>query len=148
MYDLKLTRNNNLDGFSNEDDNWQKVAGNIDSLSYGHGDSIEDWVGFGDSVDVFKIRLDDLENVDNDNSKVRLTTTDPATIEALNNWELSLSLVDANGWYVGLNYIGDGVFETDRILSSDTDYYLSVNNNASWQKNIDYDFDIEAIKLA
>ena len=148
MYDLKLTRNNNLDGFSNEDDNWQKVAGNIDSLSYGHGDSIEDWVGFGDSVDVFKIRLDDLENVDNDNSKVRITTTDTATIEALNNWELSLSLVDANGWYVGLNYIGDGVFETDRILSSDTDYYLSVNNNASWQKNIDYDFDIEAIKLA
>ncbi len=148
MYDLELTRNNNRDGFSNEDDNWQKVAGNIDSLSYGHGDSIEDWVGFGDSVDVFKIRLDDLENVDNDNSKVRITTADTATIEALNNWELSLSLVDANGWYVGLNYIGDGVFETDRILSSDTDYYLSVNNNASWQKNIDYDFEIEAIKLA
>ena len=143
QYDLTLTHNNALKGFNNEDDSWQKVAGNIDSLTFDANDTISDWVGFGDSVDVFKIRLGDIDADVNSNSRVKITTSDEKTKAALDNWELGLSLVDANGWYVGLNYVGDGVFETDRVLSADTDYYLSVNNYASWQKNIDYKFDIE-----
>ncbi len=143
QYDLTLTHNNALKGFNNEDDSWQKVAGNIDSLTFDANDTISDWVGFGDSVDVFKIRLGDIDADVNSNSRVKIVTSDDETKAALDNWELGLSLVDANGWYVGLNYVGDGVFETDRVLSADTDYYLSVNNYASWQKNIDYKFDIE-----
>ena len=126
---------------NNADDTWKLVAGDINSASYGDADTITDWVGFGDAADVFKIRLDEIENGVG-NGQVVFSGIDD-TADALIDKELSLSLVDANGKSVALTFDKvTGNYTSKEILMAGVDYYLTVKNSNEKKQNIDYSIDI------
>ena len=127
--------------FSNADDTWQQVAGDIDSVSYGAGDAITDWVGFGDAVDVFKIRLEDIAG-GADNGQVVFSGVGD-TIDALIGNDIELSLVDANGNSISLTFDSEkGNYTSTDTLMAGVDYYLTVKNSNEKKQNIDYNIDI------
>jgi len=127
--------------FSNADDTWQQVAGDIDSVSYGTGDTITDWVGFGDAVDVFKIRLEDIAG-GADNGQVVFSGVGD-TIDALIGNDIELSLVDANGNSISLTFDSEkGNYTSTDTLMAGVDYYLTVKNSNEKKQNIDYNIDI------
>ena len=141
-YTLELTNNEKLVGFSNENDTWKQVAGDIDSVAFGDNDTIKDWVGFGDAVDVFKIRLNDNADRYDDNRQVVFSGIG-TTANALIDKEIKLSLVDANGKSVALTFDKEsGSYTSKNILMAGADYYLTVKNSNAKKQNIDYDIDI------
>ena len=143
-YTLELTNNEKRVGFSNENDTWKQVAGDIDSVAfYPSGNNINDWVGFGDAVDVFKIRLEDIADRYDDNSQVVFRGSNEDTANALIDKEIKLSLVDANGKSVALTFDKEsGRYTSKNILMAGADYYLTVKNSNAKKQNIDYDIDI------
>ena len=112
-----------------------QVAGDVDSVSYGSNSSITDWVGFGDAVDVFKIRLEDIAEDDmTSNGQVIFKGADSG---------LKLLLVDANGKSVALTYDKEsGDYISKNVLMAGVDYYLTVKNSDEKKQNIDYNIDI------
>ena len=142
-YKLELTNNEKRVGFSNADDTWKQVAGDIDSVAYGDYDTIQNWVGFGDAVDVFKIRLDEIEaDIGYNNGRVKFSGAND-TKDALIDKEIKLSLVDANGKSVALTFDKEsGSYTSKNILMAGVDYYLTVKNSNAKKQNIDYDIDI------
>ena len=148
-YSLTLTNNEervNGNGdkvFNNNDDTWKQVAGNIDSVAYGAGDSITDWVGFGDSVDVFKIRLEDIADSYDDNGRLVFSGAGDDTKDALIDKDIKLSLVDANGKSIALTFDAEsGNYVSKNVLTAGVDYFLSVKNSNEKKQNIDYNIDI------
>ncbi len=151
-YELTLTNNEKRkldDGtttgksvFNNADDTWKQVAGNIDSVAYGAGDTVSDWVGFGDSVDVFKIRLDDFVDNYDDNGRLVFSGSGD-TQDALIDKEIKLTLVDANGKSVALTFDKEsGNYTSKNVLTAGVDYFLTVKNSNEKKQNIDYNIDI------
>ena len=93
-----------------------------DAQSYGVSDTIVDWVGLGDAVDVFKINLDD--------NGVLVLDCNDATKRAVDNKEISISLLDSAGKSIALTYNSlTGEYSSKSVLGSDVDYYLNVKNN-------------------
>ena len=112
-----------------------------DSVSYGTGDTITDWVGFGDAVDVFKIRLEDIAG-GADNGQVVFSGVGD-TIDALIGNDIELSLVDANGNSISLTFDSEkGNYTSTDTLMAGVDYYLTVKNSNEKKQNIDYNIDI------
>ncbi|MBO5924448.1 MAG: hypothetical protein J6Q81_08035, partial [Lentisphaeria bacterium] len=143
-YELTLTNNENRQGFNNEDDTWKQVAGDIDSVAYGSGFNtrITDWVGFGDSIDVFKIRLEDIADSYDDNGRLVFSGFGD-TKDALIDKDIKLSLVDANGKAVALTFDAEsGNYISKNILTAGVDYFLSVKNSNTKKHSIDYNIDI------
>ena len=143
-YELTLTNNENRQGFNNEDDTWKQVAGDIDSVAYGSGFNtrITDWVGFGDSIDVFKIRLEDIADSYDDTGRLVFSGFGD-TKDALIDKDIKLSLVDANGKAVALTFDAEsGNYISKNILSAGVDYFLSVKNSNNKKHSIDYNIDI------
>ena len=142
-YTLELAHNEKRKGFSTEDNTWKQVAGDIDAVTYNTAKNIEDWVGFGDAVDVFKIRLEDIdEKIGSNNGQVVFKGIG-ATADALIDKEIKLSLVDANGRSVALTFDKEsGSYTSKNILMAGADYYLTVKNSNEKKQNIDYQIDI------
>ena len=132
-YELSVDKN----PVNNSDDSWQKVAANVNATLYradaGNGmNIISDWVGFGDSVDVFKVMTDT-------NGQLVFAGSNDATDEALSKREITLSLVDANGNWINLNFNGEnGEYTTATTLMADSEYYLAINSTQSYAKNNTY----------
>jgi hypothetical protein len=138
-YKVSLTNNNNRanDVFSNADDNWKAVAGQITNeiceVGKDAASTLSNWVGFGDSVDVFELKF----------SENGVVSLDWNGDDALLNKEIALTLMDANGKSVALTFDKvNGIYTSKNILMADSEYYLSVTNKKSNQNNIDYTIDI------
>jgi len=129
-YELTVDKN----PVNNSDDTWQKVAANVNATLYraDAGTNIEDWVGFGDAVDVFKVMTDS-------NGQLVFGGNNDVTDEALSKREITLSLVDANGNWVSLNFNSEnGEYTTATTLMADSEYYLAINSTQPYAKNNTY----------
>ncbi|MBO5722537.1 MAG: hypothetical protein J6S19_05435, partial [Lentisphaeria bacterium] len=146
-YDMTLTRNNsrvddnNHSLFNNSDDTWKQVSTSDDVPLFDTEHSIEDWVGFGDVTDVFKINLADEEF--DDNHVVTFEGKDAETVSALKSKAITLALVDENGKSVALTFDSNTGNYTSKItLMADTEYYLTVKNAKAKDTNIAYNIGI------
>ena len=135
-YDLQLTRNNSLAGFSNNDDTWQLTAADVEAETYGLGGAVESYLGYGDAADVLKIKISE--------NGVVTFDAEAETLKALQAKQLSLALYDANGKSVALAFDAEsGEYTTKTILMADVEYYLSVKNNKSSQLEMDFSIAIK-----
>ena len=144
---MTLTRNNsrvddnNHSLFNNSDDTWKQVSTSDDVPLFDTEHSIEDWVGFGDVTDVFKINLADEEF--DDNHVVTFEGKDAETVSALKSKAITLALVDENGKSVALTFDSNTGNYTSKItLMADTEYYLTVKNAKAKDTNIAYNIGI------
>ena len=144
QYNLTMTHNNdrkNAAGenlFNNKDDSWKTLDSN--AFNYWNIDDagttevenvINDWVGFGDTVDVFKVSL-------KENGKV-IFSGNGTTDEDLIAKNLTLSLVDGQGKAVSLVFDKTtGEYTSKNNLIAGTEYFLSVKNTKPSQMNISY----------
>ena len=104
----------------NSDDTWEKVAGNPLLERYSNGDTIDNWVGFGDASDYFALELPQ-------NGTVRLDV-DEATATALESGELKLSLVNSRGGLIDLEQSGDHLWQSTSELYAGSEYYLGITS--------------------
>ena len=145
-YTLKLTDNNKLAGFNTGDNTWKQVAANVNAVLYqtdtvdlngnpiDNDNVITDWVGFGDTVDVFKVKTDE---------NGQLIFRD-ATGSALEDQDVKLALVDVNGKAISLTFDKNtGEYTTKVNLMADAEYYLSVTSSKPKEKNTDYSIAID-----
>lgn len=132
QYELTMTNNSAKAGFSNADDTWKLVANDVDAHRYAETEAIKNWVGFGDAVDVFKLRTAD-------NGVLLFTGDNEATIEALIDKEITLTLTDVNGKSVALTFDAiDGAYVSKNILLANTDYYLQIKAADAKTGSVDY----------
>ncbi len=132
QYELTMTNNSAKAGFSNADDTWKLVANDVDAHRYAETETIENWVGFGDAVDVFKIRTDE-------NGLLTFGGCYADTIEVLRNKEITLTLADVNGKSVALTFdASNGMYTSKNILLANTDYYLQVKAADAKTGSVDY----------
>ena len=130
-YSLELTRNEDLAGFNTNDNTWKQAAANIYDVAE-VGDVITDWVGFGDAVDVFKVRTDS-------NGQLFFDGNDDATANALVSRAITLGLADSAGKAVKLTYDKEaGSYLSNNILMADADYYLEVKSANPNKQNTAY----------
>ena len=93
---------------------------------------ITDWVGLGDTVDVFKVITDK-------NGQLVFSGNDEDTIAALVSKEIKLALVDANGKTIKLTFDqADGDYSTNVNLMADAEYFLSVTSSKPKESSTDY----------
>ncbi len=128
QYELSMENNSvrvNSEGkstFSSVDDTWKLVANDTAAVRYSNNELIENWVGFGDAVDVFKIRTDE-------NGVLVFQGSNEATIEALLDKDITLTLADVNGKSVALTFDAAlGEYVSKNILLADTNYYLQIKS--------------------
>ena len=137
-YDLTMTNNDLREGFSNDDDTWKLVAGDASAKVYGNNDSIENWVGFGDNVDVFKVRTD------SNGQLVFAANGDEDTAAALINREITLALADGSGRNVSLAFDkSTGAYTSNIILMADAEYYLTVRSSNPNNRNNDFNISVK-----
>ena len=142
-YELTATHNDSLDGFDTGDNTWQLVAGDVDCKVFDAGDCITDWVGFGDAIDVFKIRFNADDIAENGQLVFSAKDDDAETASALISKKITLALVDANGKAVTLNFDKvSGDYISKDILMAGVDYYLTVKDSDDKKYNVDYNIEI------
>lgn len=125
---------------SDTDDTWKKAKEN---QSFACGDVINDWVGYGDTKDFFKIEL-------TENGKLRFSAAedpqtfyDTETLDALYNKEIKISCVNEKGKTVALQY--DGFDYTSKKELSAGTYYVCVKSANAKKYWTEYNIAIEQI---
>ena len=125
---------------SDTDDTWKKAKEN---QSFACGDVINDWVGYGDATDFFKIEL-------TENGKLRFSAAedpqtfyDTETLDALYNKEIKISCVNEKGKTVALQY--DGFDYTSKKELSAGTYYVCVKSANAKKYWTEYNIAIEQI---
>ena len=145
-YTIEVTRNNDKEGFKNDDNDWKTVLADVDATRYviektndieeDKKTIISDWVGLGDTNDVFKIRLDE-------NGQISFLGNDDNTISALKNKEIAISLVDSAGKSVTLTLDKtDNSYDSNVILMANVDYFLNVKSVNPGKADTEYNFGI------
>ncbi|MCQ2378406.1 MAG: fibronectin type III domain-containing protein [Victivallaceae bacterium] len=107
----------------NLDDTWQKAAANQDSHEISKGSSlgINDWVGFGNASDFWKIDLAK-------NGKLQIDFDDKSTWSAYKNKHIDLKLLDGNGNALELSLNSANQVVSKKSLSSNGNYYLGIGS--------------------
>ena len=119
------------------DDTWKLVAADPSSKRYAVDDVIENWVGFGDTSDVFRVFTDE-------NGQLVFSGNNEDTMDALASKEITLSLVDVNGKKVSLVFDKvSGSYTSKNILRADAEYFLTVKSAKPKSQNTDFQIAID-----
>ena len=129
----------------------EEVKAAEDWISYNISDgsnTVTDWVGFGDSRDVFKVTLEE-NNVQPD-QRLAFVAENDETMSAFKDNAIKLSLVDEDGNTIDLAFDSDNnrfICDTETMLTAG-DYYLTVStDDQSKYSNIDYSFKIVEVNI-
>lgn len=113
----------------NSDDTW-KLAAEKDAV-----DSVNNWVGFGDAADFFKINVAE-------NGKVSFDCSDNNTLSAINDKELKITCLNSKGKSVALIFENDS-FVSAKELAAGT-YYIGIQCANVKKYNTEYNIVIDS----
>ena len=144
-YELTVNHNNTIyrqetngvvtNYFDNTDDSYKQLVSRTDVKRHDITEEktvIHDWVGFGDAVDVFKMRMDEIGTLCFDGVNAE-------TGNAISSKEIALTLYDANGKSVALVFDqANGMDYSKNILLANTDYYLQIKSADAKNNDTEY----------
>lgn len=124
----------------NSDDKWKDVT---DSAAFQVGDTIHNWVGFGDTKDFFKLEL-------NENGKLRFSAAeneetfyDIETLNALSDKDIKITCLTEKGKSVALIY-DDFDYTSKQELAAGT-YYIGIQSTNAKKNWTEYNISIEIL---